>query len=60
MWEGDVEVFDLIGDPRAKRCYGWSDGEPENFIIILESPPIRSPQDAVRAAVRIHARKAGK
>ena len=36
VWQGDVEVFDLIGHPKAKRCYGWSHGEPEEFIAILE------------------------
>ncbi|MGD1018438.1 MAG: hypothetical protein ABSA12_03880 [Verrucomicrobiia bacterium] len=40
LWEGDVEAFDLIGHPKAKRCYGWTCGEPEEFITILELPPV--------------------
>ena len=24
VWEGDVEVFDLIDHPTASRCYAWS------------------------------------
>ena len=39
-WRGVVEVFDLIGHPKAKRCYGWTYGEPEEFITILELPPV--------------------
>jgi len=35
LWKGDVEVFDLTGHPKAKRCYGWTHGEPEEFITIL-------------------------
>ena len=38
VWRGDVEVFDLTGHPKAKRCYGWSYGESEEFITILELP----------------------
>jgi hypothetical protein len=26
LWKGDVEVFDLTGHPKAKRCYGWTTG----------------------------------
>jgi hypothetical protein len=22
-WDGEVEVFDITGHPRAKRCYAW-------------------------------------
>ena len=39
-WQGDVEVFDLSGRPKAKRCYGRTHGEPEEFITILELPPV--------------------
>jgi len=27
LWQGDVEVFDLAGHPKAKRAYGWSHPE---------------------------------
>jgi hypothetical protein len=30
VWQGDVEVFDLTGHPKAKRCYGWSHREGPN------------------------------
>lgn len=51
VWQGDVEAFDLTGHPKAKRCYGWSFGEPEEFITILELPPVDSPQSAVKVGV---------
>jgi hypothetical protein len=38
LWKGDVEVFDLTGHPKAKRCYGWTHGEPEEFVTILDHP----------------------
>jgi hypothetical protein len=51
MWQGDVEVCDLNGHPKAKRCYGGSYGRPEEFITILELPPVNSPQSAVKVGV---------
>jgi hypothetical protein len=24
VWAGEVEVFDLVGHPKAKRCYAWA------------------------------------
>lgn len=58
LWEGDVEVFDLIGHPKAKRCYGWSYGEPEEFITILEIPPVTDAQSAVKVGVSYQIKKA--
>ena len=55
VWEGEVQVFDLIGYPSATRCYAWShsvDGsEQRRFFAVLHIPPIVSPVDAVRAAI---------
>ncbi len=56
VWQGDVEVFDLAGHPKAKRCYAWShlDGandERTRFVAVLEIPPVVSPQTAVRVAI---------
>lgn len=58
LWQGDVEVFGLDGHPKAKRCYGWSYGEPEEFITILELPPVDSAQSAVKVGVSYQIRKA--
>ncbi len=53
VWEGDVEVFDLIGHPKAKRCYAWAyDGEAGGrAIAVLELPPVISPITAVRVGI---------
>jgi hypothetical protein len=58
VWRGDVEVFDLIGHPKAKRCYAWSYDEPEQFITILELPPVKSAQDAVKVGVSYQVKQA--
>jgi hypothetical protein len=52
-WEGVVEGFDLKGHPKTKRAYGWTyKGETEDqFVIVLEIPPVDSAQTAVRAAI---------
>jgi hypothetical protein len=60
VWQGDVEAFDLTGHPKAKRCYGWSFGEPEEFITILELPPVDSAQSAVKVATAYQIKKARK
>ena len=58
LWKGDVEVFDLTGHPKAKRCYGWTYGEPEEFITILELPPVTDAQSAVKVGVSYQIKKA--
>jgi hypothetical protein len=53
VWEGDVEVFRILGHEQAKRCYAWSH-ETESgkcYLAVLEIPPIDSPQTAVQAAI---------
>ncbi len=56
VWQGQVEVLDLVGHPKAKRCYAWShctgpNDRDENFVAVLELPPVTSAQTAVRAAI---------
>ena len=58
LWKGDVEVFDLTEHPKAKRCYGWTYGEPEEFITILELPPVTDAQSAVKVGVSYQIKKA--
>jgi hypothetical protein len=59
VWEGTVEVFDLIGHPKAKRVYAWSyrDGDQNKTVAVLEIPPVDSPQSAVKVAIASKARK---
>ena len=56
VWQGDVEVFDLNGHPKAKRAYAWShlDGakdERERFVAVLDIPPVDSAQKAVQVQI---------
>jgi hypothetical protein len=59
-WSGEVEVFELTGHPRTRRCYSWrsKDGSGEKIEIFLEIPPVESPSDAVRAHLLEKRRKA--
>lgn len=62
VWRGEVEVFDLMGHPKAKRAYGWSHREGANddgerFVAVLEIPPVISPITAVRASIMADAKK---
>ena len=57
VWQGEVEAFELVGHPKAKRCYSWSYGEPEEFITILELPPVDSPQSAVKVGIAYQIKK---
>lgn len=62
VWDGDVEVFALNSHPKAKRAYGWSHregeyDEGERFVVVLELPPVISPETAVRASIMADAKK---
>jgi hypothetical protein len=62
VWQGEVEVFDLTGHPKAKRAYGWShregkDDQGERFVAVLEIPPVVSPVTAVRASIMADKKK---
>lgn len=55
VWDGIVEVFDLIDHPTATRCYAWShevDGSDQRrFVAVLHQGPVDSPKAAVQAAI---------
>jgi hypothetical protein len=62
VWQGEVEMFDLTGHPKAKRAYAWSHREGENdegerFVTVLEIPPVESAVMAVRASIMADAKK---
>jgi predicted transcriptional regulator len=53
VWDGVVEVFELIGHPRARRAYAWShdaDGK-KRHVTVLHMDKVTSPILAVRAAI---------
>lgn len=54
VWDGEVQVFDLVGHPRAKRAYAWShatEGSKRRFVAVLGLPPVDGPKSAVRIAI---------
>jgi hypothetical protein len=55
VWEGVVHVFDLKGHPTASRAYAWSSpiegSDKRRFFAVLHQGAIKSPLDAVRAAI---------
>lgn len=63
VWDGDVEVFDLVNHPKAKKAYAWGypvayiAGTQRQITTVLEIPPVESPVTAVRAAIVAQAKK---
>jgi hypothetical protein len=56
VWDGCVEVFELIGHPTASKLYAWSHetddpANPKRHVTVLHSDLITSPLLAVRAAI---------
>jgi hypothetical protein len=55
VWEGIVHVFDLKDHPTASRAYAWSSpiegSDKRRFFAVLHQGPVKSPVDAVRAAI---------
>ena len=61
VWEGIVEVFELTGHATAHRVYAWAHEtddpqKPVRHVTVLHLHPIKSAQDAVRAAILQEAR----
>lgn len=53
MWEGNVEVFALLGHDEALRCYAWGHLHEEGrweVTTVLAIPPVVSASTAVVAA----------
>jgi len=60
VWEGDVEVFQLIEHPKAKLAYAWSEattGTKRRFFVVLGVPPVGSAKAAVQASIMADATK---
>ena len=54
VWQGDVEVFDLDGHPKACQCFAWGyqdDKGKWQYVGVLALPPVASPAEAVRAYI---------
>ena len=55
VWEGVVHIFNLDDHPSAAIAYAWSSpiegSTKRRYFAVLHLGGIRSPQDAVRAAI---------
>lgn len=64
VWEGTVHLFDLTGHPDATRVYAGSRpvgrSDRRRFFAVLHLGGVRSPRDAVRAALAAERRATGR
>lgn len=56
VWDGIVEVFDLIDHPKAPRAYAWTHEtddpkKPQRHVTVLHIAPVTSAAAAVKAAI---------
>jgi hypothetical protein len=54
VWDGEVQVFDLVGHAKAKRVYAWThatEGTKRRFHVVLHLPPVDGPVMAVKTAI---------
>ena len=54
VWDGEVQVYYLIGHPTATRAYAWSfetDQGKRRFVAVLEAGPVKDAATAVRASI---------
>jgi hypothetical protein len=61
VWEGAVEVFELVDYPKAQVCYAWKyhdiEANTERIAAIPGLRLIKSPADAVRTFIMAENRK---
>jgi hypothetical protein len=63
IWDGAVEVFDLVKHPVAKRAYAWGHavrdtGNEVRVVTILGMSPVDSPRKAVQVSIVADAKQA--
>jgi hypothetical protein len=56
VWDGVVEVFELVNHPKAPRVYAWAHDtdnpkQPRKHVTVLHIEPVTSAVTAVRAAI---------
>lgn len=56
VWNGEVEVFNLMQHPKARRAYAWAQiDDPKDdqtrFVVVLELPPVTDAKTAVQASI---------
>ena len=60
VWDGTVEVFELVDYPKTLRAYAWAyatEGTKRRYIAVLELGPVRDATTAVRAAIAADAKR---
>jgi len=60
VWKGEVQVFELVGHPKATLCYAWSEasqGNRRRFFAALGVSPVDSAAKAVRASIAADAKR---
>jgi hypothetical protein len=54
-WQGVVCIFDIVDNTNTTRAYAWSarikGREEQRLFVVLHKGAIKSPRDAVRAAI---------
>ena len=54
VWQGEVQVFNLLGHPETGMCYAWSyqtEKGKRRFVALLHHRGVDSPVKAVQAAI---------
>jgi hypothetical protein len=56
VWDGVVEVFNLLGYLETDKAYGWAHEtddpkNPRRYVTVLHVPPAITPLAAVRASI---------
>ena len=55
LWQREVSVFALHGNPNAKRAYVWLEEDTtrqiSRYTVVMEVPPVNSARSAVAAAM---------
>ena len=54
VWDGEVEVFDLIDHASAAQCYAWGfqdDHGQWQYVAVLKTPPVSTALQAVQAYI---------
>lgn len=50
VWDGDVEVFELLGHPRTRTGFAWASGmAKEDVVTVLSIPPTDTALKALQA-----------
>lgn len=64
VWDGTVDVFELLGHASAKLAYAWGHaahdtGKEVHIVTVLGVPPVDSPRKAVQVSIVTDAKRSG-